>query len=140
MACLFAQPHQNYNYNIEQPPLRNVRGHSEWKSDNYGISETTSTQNGRKDVDIEWAGPTPTWIKFGRVILGTRSLRPTAGPPAQDSSARKISPHNFWLQKLVRIDSVEKLLESQTDPLKELMHRLTYSDTRPLSSSTVVAA
>ena len=28
--------------------------------------------------------------------------------PAQDSSARKISPHNFWLQKPVGIESVEE--------------------------------
>ena len=29
-------------------------------------------------------------------------------PPAQDSSARKISPHNFWLQNPVGIESVEE--------------------------------
>ena len=29
-------------------------------------------------------------------------------PPAQDSSARKISPHNFWLQKPAGIESVEE--------------------------------
>ena len=28
-------------------------------------------------------------------------------PPAQDSSARKISPHNFWLQKSAGIELVE---------------------------------
>ena len=28
--------------------------------------------------------------------------------PAQGSSARKISPHNFWLQKPLGIESVEE--------------------------------
>ena len=34
--------------------------------------------------------------------MGVRSPNPATGPPAQDSSARKISPHNFWLQKTSR--------------------------------------
>ena len=29
-------------------------------------------------------------------------------PPAQSSAARKISPNNFWLQKLVGIELVEE--------------------------------
>ena len=33
------------------------------------------------------------------------------GPLAQGSSARKINPHNFWLQKPEGIESMEKLLE-----------------------------
>ena len=37
-----------------------------------------------------------------------RSPRPTSGPPAQDSSARKISPHNFWLWKPAGIELVEE--------------------------------
>ena len=32
--------------------------------------------------------------------------------PAQDSSAGKINPHNFWLQNPVGIELVEELLES----------------------------
>ena len=62
MARLFAQPHQNYNYNTEPPPLGNVR--VEWKSDNYRIEETTSNQTGRWNTDMEWTGLTPTWIKI----------------------------------------------------------------------------
>ena len=56
MARLFTQPHQNYNYNIKQPPLRIIRNRVEWKSDNYGIKETTSTQTERA-ADAEWASP-----------------------------------------------------------------------------------
>ena len=58
------------------------------------------TQNG--------LAPHPLEYKFERDIMGVRSPRPAPGPPAQDSSARKISPHNFWLQKPVGIESVEK--------------------------------
>ena len=28
----------------------------EWKSDKYGIKETTSIQTGRRGTDVEWAG------------------------------------------------------------------------------------
>ena len=59
---------------------------------------------------MEQAGPTSTWggQKFRRDILGVRSPSPTLGPRTQGSSPRKISPQNFWLQKPVRIESVEK--------------------------------
>ena len=40
--------------------------------------------------------------------LGVRIPSPTPGPPAQGSSDRKISPHNFWLQKPAGIESVEE--------------------------------
>ena len=46
--------------------------------------------------------------KFGRDISEAKSPSHTSGPPAQGSSARKISPHNFWLQKLVGFESVEE--------------------------------
>ena len=59
MVHLFAQPHQNYNYNIEQPSLRTIRNRVEWKSDNYRIKETTFIQTGRRSADAEWAGTTP---------------------------------------------------------------------------------
>ena len=41
----------------------------------------------------------------GGDISGARSPSPTPGPPAQGSSARKISQYNFWLQKPVEIVS-----------------------------------
>ena len=66
---------------------------------------------------MEWTGPME---KNRKGYLGTE------GPPAQGSSARKISLHNFWLQKPVRIEAVEdKLPESQAILLKEPPHRLT---------------
>ena len=47
--------------------------------------------------------------KFRSYILGSRSPSPTPGPtPAQGSIARKLSPHNYWLQKPVGIESVEE--------------------------------
>ena len=62
------------------------------------------SKTGRRGADAEWAGPKCMCggYKFGRDILGVRSPNPATGPPAQDSSARKISPHNFWLQKTSR--------------------------------------
>ena len=46
--------------------------------------------------------------KFGRGISGVRSPSPTPEPPDEGSSARKISPHNPWLQKPVEIESGEE--------------------------------
>ena len=60
MAHLFAQPHQNYNYNIEQPSVRTIRNQEVWKSDNYGVKGTTSIQTGKRGADMGWAGPTHT--------------------------------------------------------------------------------
>ena len=72
-----------------------------------------------------------------------RSPSPTPGLAAQGSSARKISPHNFWLQnsKVVGgLSQQKKLLDPQAVPLKEPTYGLTYSDSLPLRSSTWVAA
>ena len=58
-----------------------------------------------------WNGLAPTHVdknSGGMDILGAKSPRPTPGPPAQDSRARKISPHNFWLQSPLGIESVEE--------------------------------
>ena len=41
--------------------------------------------------------------KFRRDNSGVRSPIPTPGPPAQGFSAKKRSPHNFWLQKQWRL-------------------------------------
>ena len=48
------------------------------------------------------------WIKIRRVMSVARDPSPTPGPPAQGSSARKISLQNFWLQNTVGIESVEE--------------------------------
>ena len=60
MALLFTQSHQKHNYDVEQPSLRTVRNQVEWKSDNYGIKETTFIQGGRRGADAEGASPSPT--------------------------------------------------------------------------------
>ena len=39
---------------------------------------------------------------------GERGPSPITGPTTKGSSARKVSPHNFWLQKQVGIESVEE--------------------------------
>ena len=57
--------------------------------------------------------------------LGSEESQHHTRPPAQGSSARKISSHNFWLQKPAGIELVEETLESQAVPLKQLAHRLT---------------
>ena len=67
------------------------------------------------------------WIKIRRNISGARSPSPNLVPPTQGSSVRKISPHNFWLQKPVDIESEEEILESQAVPPKEPTHGLTHS-------------
>ena len=60
VAPLFAQLHQNYNQNIEQPSLSPLRNRMERKSDNYEIKETTPIHTSKRGTDTEWAGPTPT--------------------------------------------------------------------------------
>ena len=41
------------------------------------------------------------WIKIREGYLGSEESQSNTRPPVQGSSARKVSPHNFWLQKLV---------------------------------------
>ena len=73
-------------------------------------------------------------------ISWERGGQPHDRPPAQGSSARKISPHNFWLKKPAGIELWKKFLEPQAVPLKEPTHGLTYSDLLLLNSSIGVAA
>ena len=85
----------------------------------------------------EWAGPTCMYggLKFGREFLGARSASPKPGHLEQGSSARKISPHNFWLQKPVGNELVE---ETSGVPSNFPSHMDVYSF--PLGFSTRVAA
>ena len=80
---------------------------------------------------MEWAASTPMCggYKFRRDISGARSPSPTPGPPAQGSSNRKISPHNFCKNQW-GLSPQKKLLESQAVPLKQPTHgfRLTPSE------------
>ena len=52
--------------------------------------------------------PCVVWIKIWEEYPESKEPSPTPGPPAKGSSARKISPHNFWLQKPVGIELVEE--------------------------------
>ena len=78
-----------------------------------------------------WKGlrPHPCMVdKNSGDILRAGSPSPAQGPPAQASSARKISLHNFWLQKPGGIELVE---ETSGVPcsISERNHTRTYSDT-----------
>ena len=92
----------------ERPSFRIVRNQVEWKSDNYIIKETAFIQTARRAGDTEWTHTftCPTCAcggqKFGRIILGVRSPSPTSGPPAQGSSARKVSPPQHLAAKTSR--------------------------------------
>ena len=79
-------------------------------------------------------------INIWEVCLRSKESSPTPGPLAQGSSARKIKPHHFWLQHQWGFSQWKTLLECQAIPLKEPTHRLTYSVSLPLSSSTRAAA
>ena len=43
---------------MEKPSLRTDRNQVDWKSNNYGIKETTPTQIGGQGGGEEWTGPT----------------------------------------------------------------------------------
>ena len=57
---------------------------------------------------MEQADPTPMWTKIREGYLQSEESRPIPGPPAQGSSVRKLSPHNFRLRKPVGIELVEE--------------------------------
>ena len=72
----------------------------------------------RKHLHPHWQGGcrcrtgwshTHVWrIKTQEGYLKSKESQPYTRPLAQGSSARKVSPHNFWLQKLAGIESVEE--------------------------------
>ena len=76
-----------------------------WKSD-QGI-EVTFIQMGKGVGDVErcretewvvlWSQAHVQWINIGRDTSGMRDPSPIPDHPAQGSSVRKMSPHNFWL-------------------------------------------
>ena len=59
---------------------------------------------------MERADPSPMCggLKIQEGYLRSEESQPTPGPLAQGSSARKISPHNFWLQNSEDIELVEE--------------------------------
>ena len=88
------QNHLKYSW-MEVWQLQNQRNHihPDWyKGQRHGMS---------------WSHIHVWWIKFGRDISGAKSPSPILGPPAQGSNARKVSPHNFCLQKPAENDLVE---------------------------------
>ena len=48
------------------------------------------------------------WIKLWEGYLRSKESQSHTRATTQGSSARKISPHNFWLQKPVRIELGEE--------------------------------
>ena len=72
-----------------------------WKSDNQGIKEAIFAQKDRRGGDAEThrrGVPQPHVVdKNQEGYLDTRDPSSTPDHPAQGSSARKISLHNFWL-------------------------------------------
>ena len=94
---------------MEQPSLTTVRNQVERKSDNYGMKETTSIQTGRRGTDAQWAGHTPGVVnKNSEGYLRSEESQTHTRPPSPGSSARKISPHIFWLQTPAGIESMEE--------------------------------
>ena len=59
--------------------------------------ETSGEVQRHKDVKTLslWSHTHAWWIKIGRDTSEVRDPSPTPDYPAQSSSARKISPHNF---------------------------------------------
>ena len=55
-----------------------------------------------------WSHTYRWWIKTQEGYLGSEETQPHTRPPAQGPSAKKVSPHNFWLQKPVGFMLVEE--------------------------------
>ena len=72
-----------------------------WKSDNQRSKEATFIQMGggmeRCGDRNGWSHIHMWWIKNRRDALGVSNPSPSSDHPPQGSSAKKISPHNFWL-------------------------------------------
>ena len=72
-----------------------MRNKVEWKSNNYRIEETTSSQTGRSGVDEEWSGSTPTWIKIQEEYLRSEESQkhirtPNPGFHCQEGESPKL--------------------------------------------------
>ena len=67
-------------------------------------------QTGKMGIDTDGLAPHPCVVdKNGEGHLGSEEFQPRKpGPTVQVSSARKTSPHNFWLQKPAGIGLVEE--------------------------------
>ena len=123
-ARLLERPHQNHNLIIEPPPPRTVRNRVEWKPDTSELKKShPSRLAGGCRCRRGWSHIHVWWVKIREGYLGREESQTHTRPPVQGSSARKISPHNFWMQKPSGIELVEKLLEPQIVSLKEATHK-----------------
>ena len=88
----------NYRTTIIQL-FRTTRYGAEWKSYNYGIKEeTTSRLVGGMETKNGLVPHSHVVGKNPEGYLGSKGTQShTRLLPVQGSSARKISPHNFWL-------------------------------------------
>ena len=64
-------------------------------------------------------------IKIREGYLRSKKYQPYPGPLVQCSSARKISPYNFWLKKSVGVELVEETSGVPSSCLKEPTYGLT---------------
>ena len=103
-ACLLTQPQQklqpNYNTTITQnhqkielygsPTAKELKKSYSFRLVAWADMKTWKCRMG-------WSHTHVWWIKTRRDILEAREPSPTPDHPDQGFSARKISPHNFWL-------------------------------------------
>ena len=145
MASLFTKLHQNYNYNIEQLSLRTIRNWVEWKSENYKIklNRNLTTTELKKPYPSRQVGGTQAsnrLVPHPHVVdkISKGISQEWEDPaPHQGSSARKLSPQNFWLQKPVGTELVEETARAPSNS-SHRTHTQIYSDSLALCSSTRV--
>ena len=58
------------------------------------------------------------WIKICEGYLRSEESQPHTKPPTQDSCARKVSPHNLWMQNPSGIELVEETSGAPGSSLK----------------------
>ena len=87
---------------------------------------------------MDWSHNHVWWIQIWEGYLRSEESQPHTRPLAHSSRARKISPHNFWLQKPVGMNRCKKLLDPKQFPLKNPctdLFRLTRSELQHWGSS-----
>ena len=87
---------------MEQPSLRNVRNRVEWKSDNYGIKETTSIETGRRG-GMDWSLTYVWWTKIRGGYLRSKESQSHTRPPSpeyqcsqEDQSPQLLAAKTSW--------------------------------------------
>ena len=77
------------------------------------------------------------WIKLRRDTLGARDSSPSPDHTVQGSSARKISPHNFWIWTPMEVGWWKKLWDSSETPFKGPVTDLELMQTHTLWDSAL---